>query len=325
MRGLIKSFSLFTGFFAVCFMACKPEQPKPDYRGEMRKFVETISRRGKAWKPGFIVVPQNGLALLTTDGTSSGAPETGYIGAIDGVGQEELCYGYDNNDDVATPAEIHQELWGQCAFARDHGLKVLVTDYAFTPQKMDDSYAYNFSDGFISFAADHRELDNVPHYPGNPFHMNFPYQNSFSTARNFLYLISPSYYDSKEQFVTALQQEHFDVYIIDLYYDESHAIDTADINRIRQNNPYCKILCYMSIGEAEKYRYYWKPYWNAAPPSFLVSEDPYWPDNFNVRYWDPNWQAIICGGNGSYLKKITDAGFDGVYLDLVSEYEFFEE
>ena len=34
---------------------------------------------------------------------------------------------------------------------------------------------------------------------------------------------------------------------------------------------------------------------------------------------------MIYGGDGSYIKRIIDAGFDGVYLDKVDVYEYFEE
>lgn len=40
--------------------------------------------------------------------------------------------------------------------------------------------------------------------------------------------------------------------------------------------------------------------------------------------WDENWQAIIYGNDDSYLKKIIDAGFDGVYLDIIDAFEYFE-
>lgn len=328
MQRSIKHISSF--FFFICLFAisCKKEKDRPDYRGEMRKFVQKISANGKAWKPGFIVVPQNGLALLTADGNSQGTPQSAYIAAIDGVGQEELWYGYDNNDDVQTPAAEHTEMFNMCAFARDHGLKVLVTDYTISTANTDDSYTKNFGSGFISFAANHRDLDNIPLYPDRPFNNHFYTPSSpFSDAKNFLYLIDPSYYNTKEDFVHALELQNFDVLIIDLCFNETTMLDAADLERIRfrPNGSRCKILCYMSIGEAESYRFYWKPYWNVTPPSFLVAEDPYWIDNFSVRYWDPNWQSIICGPGDSYLKRIVDAGFDGVYLDLVSNYEYFEE
>ncbi|HEC89701.1 MAG TPA: hypothetical protein ENI44_03860, partial [Thermoplasmatales archaeon] len=53
-------------------------------------------------------------------------------------------------------------------------------------------------------------------------------------------------------------------------------------------------------------------------------ENPNWPGCYKVKYWYPEWQSIIYGNNDSYLKKILDAGFDGVYLDVIDAFEYFE-
>ncbi|MFQ5795846.1 MAG: endo alpha-1,4 polygalactosaminidase [Candidatus Bipolaricaulia bacterium] len=84
------------------------------------------------------------------------------------------------------------------------------------------------------------------------------------------------------------------------------------------------VIAYMSIGEAEDYRYYWQAEWKPNPPSWLAEENPDWPGNYKVRYWDRNWQNVIYESNDSYLKKILDAGFDGVYLDIIDAFEYFE-
>ncbi len=327
MRNLYRPFACFSLILLFGLNSCKQENAKPDYRHEMRKFVEKISANGRALRPGFIVVPQNGLALLSSDGTSTGTAESAYINSIDGVGQEELWYGYDNQDDQTTPELEHEDLLKMGIFARSHGLSVMVTDYASTPSKIDDSYSKNYANNFISFCADHRELDNVPAYPQVPFNITNSSISNLADAKNFLYIISPSAFATKEEFIHAIEISNYDLVVMDLYFDETTMINAADLNRIhtKLNGGNRKVICYMSIGEAESYRWYWKPYWNAAPPSFIVAEDPDWIDNFSVRYWDPNWQAIICGMNDSYLKRIVDAGFDGAYLDLVSEYEYFEE
>ena len=39
--------------------------------------------------------------------------------------------------------------------------------------------------------------------------------------------------------------------------------------------------------------------------------------NYGVRFWDPAWQEIIF----DYTNRILAAGFDGVYLDKVDEFE----
>ena len=84
------------------------------------------------------------------------------------------------------------------------------------------------------------------------------------------------------------------------------------------------MLAYLSIGEAQTYRYYWKWYWGwvfgVLSPRWLGSENPEWRGNYGVRYWHEGWQKIILGGENSYLERIVKAGFDGVYLDGVDEY-----
>lgn len=86
-----------------------------------------------------------------------------------------------------------------------------------------------------------------------------------------------------------------------------------------------RLVAYLSIGEAEDYRYYWKPEWKTRPPPWLDAENPGWAGNYKVKYWHPGWQAILFGSRGAYLDKILDAGFDGIYLDIIDAYEYYEE
>jgi len=81
------------------------------------------------------------------------------------------------------------------------------------------------------------------------------------------------------------------------------------------------VLCYFSIGEAEEYRSYWQKAWKKKLPGFIVEENPEWKGNYRVRYWRPQWQEIILKA----LERIVAAGFDGVYLDIVDGFEFFED
>jgi cysteinyl-tRNA synthetase len=85
------------------------------------------------------------------------------------------------------------------------------------------------------------------------------------------------------------------------------------------------VLCYMSIGQAEDYRFYWQREWRENPPEWLDDPDQEWAGDYWVRYWDPEWQAIIYGTTESYLDRIMELGFDGVYLDRVDAYWYYEE
>lgn len=78
------------------------------------------------------------------------------------------------------------------------------------------------------------------------------------------------------------------------------------------------VLSYFSIGEAESYRFYWRPEWTGdGVPGWYVAENCAWPRNYMVRFWHDGWKDIIYRGHNSFLKRIVDAGFDGIYLDRI--------
>jgi cysteinyl-tRNA synthetase len=82
-----------------------------------------------------------------------------------------------------------------------------------------------------------------------------------------------------------------------------------------------QVLAYLSIGEAESYRYYWQKGWGRAKPGWLIAENPDWEGNYAVCFWEPAWQRIICGEPGAYLDRLIAAGYDGVYLDKCDVHE----
>lgn len=297
-----------------------------NYRQEMRTFVRNISKYAKSVKPEFAIIPQNGAALVSASGDNDGNPAMDYINAIDGIGQEDLFYGYDD-DDQATSITDNKWLRGFLDMAKNAGtVKIIVTDYCSTLSKVDDSYAKNNDYGYISFAADRRELDNIPNYPAPIYHENSNKIKTLSEARNFLYLIAPdNEFSTQQEFIDAVGKTNYDFIIMDFFYNGT-AFSASQIESLKQkaNGGKRLLICYMSIGEAENYRYYWKSDWRTGNPSFIEKEDPNWPGNYYVRYWDANWQKIIFGNDDSYLKKIIDAGFDGVYLDIIDAYEQFE-
>ncbi|PRY26555.1 cysteinyl-tRNA synthetase [Aliiruegeria haliotis] len=94
----------------------------------------------------------------------------------------------------------------------------------------------------------------------------------------------------------------------------------TDLNRMRGGDSK-KIVSYLSIGEAETYRYYWQDSWDDTPPAWVDDANPEWIDNVKVRYWQADWQEIVF----DYGRRIVDGGFDGLYLDIISAYEYWED
>lgn len=297
-----------------------------DFKQEMRNLVQEISVYSKAINSHFVIIPQNGAEIVATTGDDTGSPETNYINAIDGIGQESLYYGY-SGDDEETINEMIEWTGSFLDMAKNNGtVKIIVTDYCYTHSKIDDSYSKNNNRNFISFAASHRGLDNIPSYPTQIYNENTNVITNLQDAQNFLYLINPdNEYSTKQEFVDAVKNTNYDFIIMDFFYD-GEEFSAEQISQLKQkaNGGKRLLICYLSIGEAEEYRYYWQTDWKEGNPTFIDKEDPNWKGNYYVRYWETEWKDIIFGNDNSYLKKIIDAGFDGVYLDIIDAFEHFE-
>jgi cysteinyl-tRNA synthetase, unknown class len=130
----------------------------------------------------------------------------------------------------------------------------------------------------------------------------------------------------------ALAASPYDVLVIDYSRDgsETNALTPAELAAIKVKPDGTKriVLSYLSIGEAESYRYYWSKMWGWFPsflspilpnwmlPTWRAKLNRDWGGNYAVRYWEGGWQTIILG-QGGYLDRILKAGFDGVWLDKV--------
>lgn len=95
----------------------------------------------------------------------------------------------------------------------------------------------------------------------------------------------------------------------------------AELNTMRGSSNKM-IVSYISIGEAENYR----PYWTAnnlgtAAPAWLEAENPSWPGNLKVQYWNQDWKNIVF----QQIDEMVAAGFNGLYLDIIDAFAYFEE
>lgn len=111
----------------------------------------------------------------------------------------------------------------------------------------------------------------------------------------------------------------FDVLVVDYARDgaDESALKPAEVARLQAKPDGSRrlVLAYLSIGEAESYRSYWRKEWKREKPAWLLRENPDWEENYAVCFWEPGWQSLICGSADAYLDRILARGFDGIYLD----------
>ena len=316
-------------FIIILFFSCKKTErdytyDNIDFKQEMRDFVIGISRYAKQQNHDFIIVPQNGVEILSEDGSIVGDVHQAYLNAIDAQAQEDLHYGYDN-DDVLTPNATTDYLKAFLNKAKTAGKTILVTDYCSSPHHILDAYQKDAQDGYVGYVASNRALDIIPFMPVNNMNVNDIEQ--INQVQNFLYLINPQNYSTKTAFIQAVSATNYDLIIMDLFFNDNVAFTQSEINQLKHkaNGGERLVISYISIGEAEDYRYYWQSQWANDKPIWLDMENPDWQGNYKVRYWEKDWQRIIYGNQNSYIQRIIDAGFDGAYLDIIDAFDFFEE
>ena len=147
------------------------------------------------------------------------------------------------------------------------------------------------------------------------------------TPASFAYVLqADSFAKTKTLAVERLAACGRDWIVLDAAFDSETPWDPTDLDALRRGRSGRKVLAYISIGEAEDYRAYWRKEWiskgrlTSAAPAWLGAENPEWKGNYRVKYWNAEWQKLM-------LTAIDDAmarGFDGVYLDIVDGFETFE-
>ncbi|MCX7980622.1 MAG: endo alpha-1,4 polygalactosaminidase [Bacteroidia bacterium] len=299
--------------------ACKSEKPRwAESRAAqyMQEFVEELSVWARSRKPGFILLPQNGPELAFEAADPTQPLRWSYLNAIDGFTAEEVFYEADTGDTLPSPARLE-------VLRRLRAYKpIFCSEYVRDSARIPAAYARIYQEGFIGFVRSpnnyyYQELpDTVPM-------LNEDSIPSLGAARNFLYLLNPDLFPSREAYITALAQSKFDVLVIDAQYQGAW-LSEEEVRRLhyKPSGKRRLVLAYINIGAAERWRFYWQPGWRLGSPSWLRKPYPGYPDEFYVAYWEEVWKQILFKGEGSYMSHILAAGFDGAFLDNVEAYYY---
>jgi len=293
--------------------SCSRDDKSDEAAHKMQEFVIDISGYARSIDPGFIIIPQNGIELAYLETDPSQGLNTEYLSAIDGFGVEELFYN--------GPLAVDQERLDMLRELEELK-KIMVADYVSDDQDIADDINRNLAEGFICFP---RGNDNYyyNHIPEIIINENSSDITSLALAENYLYLISSDLFTSKQSMLDALRSTNYDILLIDLFYEDIQ-LTVAEIQQLKTkaNGGKRMVISYLNIGAAENFRYYWQDDWKLHHPDWIKKKYEGYEDEYWVEFWNKEWQDIIFGNDGSYLKKIIDSGFDGAYLDNTEGYYF---
>ena len=149
-----------------------------------------------------------------------------------------------------------------------------------------------------------------------------------SNPASFAYILqADSFAKTKPAVVAKLKESGRDWIVLDATFTGDTPWERTDLDTVRRGTAGRKVVAYLSIGEAEYYRPYWQSDWvsngkrTAAAPAWLGIENPEWKGNYQVKYWNADWQKLMLAAIDETMAR----GFDGVYLDIVDGFETYEQ
>lgn len=282
-----------------------PANPRPYMSGLLYK----MNIYAKKKNSNFAMISNGGYDLYMPNADTQDV----MLSAVDGVLVEEAFSSEDSSDEMLQAMNA----------AMKAGKKAFAIEYDGGIEEYNDEAA---SKGILCYSSEESDLSTIPPFRNQTYNVN-----SLKDVKNFMAILDPSNYSKKKDYLAALKATDYDLIFVDLFFDENGTplpLTEDEVKSLKQKkNGGSRMVCsYLSVGEAENYRYYWESAWNnkTTRPDWICEENSHWPGNFTVKYWRPEWQKILYGNNEGYLDMIIAAGFDGVYLDVIDAYDYFE-
>jgi len=282
------------------------------YKERMKDFIKELRNNTDKEK---IIITQNGNELYFKNGKI----DKKFFNITNATTQESLYYGDVLRFNVPTSKGLKNELLELTTPIRKKGKPVFVINYGKGQKKKEFLKKEALKTKFVSellpsFNAD-RLYQTIEDYNDEDI-------NSLSEVKNFLCLLNPENFSDIEEYYQALRNTNYDLLLIEVSHNNVFFTkEQIEELKIKDNGGKRIVIAYLSIGEAEDYRFYWKKKWNKKKPNWIVKENENWEGNYIVKYWSPEWKDII----KEYQKKLDEIGVDGYLLDTVDTYQYFEE
>lgn len=278
----------------------------------MKDFIKEIRNNTEKEK---IIITQNGNELYFKNGKI----DSEFFNITNGTTQESLYYGDVLKFNVSTAKGLKNELLELILPIRKEGKTIFVINYGKGERKREflkkeDLKTKLVSELLPSFNAN-KLYETIEDYNDEDI-------NSLNEVKNFLCLLNPENFSNIDEYYQALKNTNYDLLLIEVSYDTIFFTREQIENlKIKNNGGKRIVIAYLSIGEAEDYRFYWEKKWKKKKPNWIIKENENWEGNYIVKYWNPEWKNII----KEYQKKLDEIGVDGYLLDTVDTYQYFED
>jgi len=331
MKNFSKIIKAVAGMFvsvAFLFMtACSNSNAAPRLSPEQEMVRLTSELRDYATErtPSFQFVGNGAAGLLEVTRHEPEESVQELVRSLDGFLTESFFY--TNEDDAVElqDPEMLEYLEAMMERPQTAGKAIWTLDYIEDDEQASIDKAMGRAKGYVSSTATTTALTDIPDERVQD--ENADDVMTVRDARNFLILLNPEAFASREAYLARLAATPYDALVIDLYYGDD-PLTADEVARLQEKPQGGRrlVLSYMSIGEAADYRPYWQDAWNDSDsrPKWIAKANPDWPGSYRVRYWTDEWKHILFGSENSYLDLIMAAGFDGAFLDVMDAWQMFQ-
>ena len=191
-----------------------------------------------------------------------------------------------------------------------------------TPAAADQAMRLAERDHVLTFAA--TQNSNLDFFPkARPLHENPNPIANITQVRTWLPIVKGDKFGSREEWLTAMTKTNYDALVIDVGWRGIDLFTKSDIARLKYKSLGVPRMVFaeMPMGRAFDWRWYWQKGWEAGNPPFLFAVDRREPGSFIIDPMSPQWLEIL----GKYIAGVMDLGFDGVMMDDIDTYLWFED
>ncbi len=222
---------------------------------------------------------------------------------------------------AATAERQRREIYAVDAM-RSFGRTVMSVENCASAAEADAARSHALRDRVLTFAADgDARLDVLP--PGHAPLENADPVTTITAARNWLPMLHGDRYGIRAEWVAALAGTNYDVLVVDVAHRGTDPLTKADVAKLHFKNlgPPRLVLAELPIGRAFDTQWYWQKGWAVGNPPFLYAPDSSQPGAYIADLANPQWKELL----GKYIAGIMAVGFDGVMLDDLDTYLWFED
>ena len=274
---------------------------KSRWEHELEGYNRAREEKEGAYDPAFLFEKD-----LGNQEPEKGTSEYRYLNAINAIALNNYYCGEGREENVTI----------------NHGLGHISIEHCPDEKALDKAILRSLLDQKAVYAFTNRET--AFQNPSNQPLINDSARNieQIKQAKNITFILDDSPYLSKEEMITTIVNNNYDIVVIDPLFHHKQPFSPEDVRRMsfKKNGSKRLVLAKLNVSEAAPQDYFWQESWKRGNPSWIVRKSFVNKDGFITRYWSEDWKKVL----SRHFRDIVASGYDGVFFTGIENHLYFE-